>query len=384
MPHANADFITHHWENSTSEFPSTLQFDTGYYQSSTQFNREGILVRPTPSQGWIKTQSNLTLGYNLTQQLSLMGRLCWASVHVKTNDPHPKVGFGLADQSIGLNYRTYPAPQSLLKSVDLQIQTDFPAYQAAVPSTATTPSLGDGTLDTSMGLFATLSVLTQKTYTFNTVLGAGYTYRTAQFSSAIPWWFSIQYSRHLPSQKGVVASLSAGGFISLKTDPHLNWTQAFTGNANPSLLQLSGSLKYPLRPEWDLLLTVRQSMMGQNAPNGVQISGGLKIQFGTIRPPSLNENQIFNPTPTPNSLEAHILKSNDRMNLVKIDKGRQDGIEVGQSFEIFSIKWDGSVHELIARGQVLSVRLKEAALTVTDFDKEVWIEEGFLAKRLDP
>jgi hypothetical protein len=69
------------------------------------------------------------------------------------------------------------------------------------------------------------------------------------------------------------------------------------------------------------------------------------------------------------------------MNLIKIDKGSQDGVELNQEYDVFLVKQNGATGEAVARARVTSVKPTEAALTITEFFREVWIEEGFLVKR---
>jgi hypothetical protein len=70
------------------------------------------------------------------------------------------------------------------------------------------------------------------------------------------------------------------------------------------------------------------------------------------------------------------------MNLVKIDKGSQDGIVAGQMIDIFNTKQDSNPGEAIARARVSSVRPDESALEIIEYYKEISIEEGFIARRL--
>jgi hypothetical protein len=82
------------------------------------------------------------------------------------------------------------------------------------------------------------------------------------------------------------------------------------------------------------------------------------------------------------SLDAKVLRSNDRLNLVKIDKGTNEGVDVGQIFDVFSVQADGTVGDAVARCEVANVKADQAALSVTEYYKEIWIDEGFVAKRL--
>jgi hypothetical protein len=79
-------------------------------------------------------------------------------------------------------------------------------------------------------------------------------------------------------------------------------------------------------------------------------------------------------------LEAKVLRANDRLNLIKIDKGLNDGVEMGQQFDIFPVLQNGKIGEPIARAQVTAVRAQEAALAVTEYFQEILIEEGYIAR----
>ena len=57
-------------------------------------------------------------------------------------------------------------------------------------------------------------------------------------------------------------------------------------------------------------------------------------------------------------------------------------MNVGQLFDIFSVKPNGQIGDAVARAKVTSVKNDEAALTITEYFKEVLINEGFIAKRL--
>jgi hypothetical protein len=82
------------------------------------------------------------------------------------------------------------------------------------------------------------------------------------------------------------------------------------------------------------------------------------------------------------SLESKVIRSNDRLNLVKIDKGSQDGVEVGQIFDLFVPSTDQNTGEAVARGRVSNLKFNEAALVIQEYFKEVSIDNGFVARRL--
>ncbi|MGC4121511.1 MAG: hypothetical protein QM765_44435 [Myxococcales bacterium] len=70
------------------------------------------------------------------------------------------------------------------------------------------------------------------------------------------------------------------------------------------------------------------------------------------------------------------------MNLVKLNKGSKDGVAAEQEFDLFSMAPDGSPLAPVARAKVISVTEDEAALQITQYFKQVWIDEGFPARRV--
>lgn len=79
--------------------------------------------------------------------------------------------------------------------------------------------------------------------------------------------------------------------------------------------------------------------------------------------------------------QAAVTKVNDQAHMLKIDKGYAQGVKQGQIFDIFSVEKSGVADEAIARGTVSHVKESEAALKIDEYFREVWIEEGYIAKR---
>ena len=284
-----------------------------------------------------------------------------------------------------------PSPK-LTPAIDLQAQVDFPGYSNAIASSTQTPSLGDGTVDFTGGLFLNLPFYAAKTYLLSAILGGGYTYRSQGYSSALPWSAILMYA---PYREGFFVSLGSLGMVSLLTDPNAvigrssagSGGSYITGDVNPTLVQFRGQAGY--KPSWktEISVSVTQSIWGQDAPNGLNVVLGFQAHIGhdkTLSPAELSPESYgeSNKGFLSYSMEAKVLKSNDRMNLVKIDKGSQDGVEVGQIFDIFRLNNDGSPGSAIARGKVSSVKANESALEVEEYYKQTWIEEGFTARRL--
>ncbi len=382
-PVAKADFFLHSWENQHEKKSFwKIQLEGNNYIAPSNWDETGKIFKPNTLQGYNRIQPDLLLAFGITGHLSLFGRISWAYIQ-QTSTLRPGTGFGFADQTLGANYRMkLPKEDSF---IDFQIQGDIPFYDNTISDTQLTPALGDGSIDFTGGFFATFPLCTIQTGILSGVFGAGYTYRTAGFSSAIPGSFVLQYA---PQFEGLFLSIATLGIGSLRSDPNnltTNQTLAasrsggsyFTSSTQASLLQIRAEAGYHFKNSTNFYLSFTQTIWGQNAPNALNIALGLQFQ--------LQNHQQTEPTRfnTVNySLEANILASNDRLNLVKIDKGSQDGIEVGQIFDIFSVNKEKFLGNAIARGRVSHVKLGEAAIEITEYYREIWIEESFIAKRL--
>ncbi len=395
---ALADFFLHHWENiHETERNLRLSVEGGYYSSKDNYDGTGALLVPAGFQGYSRLHTDVTAAYGLIGKLTGYLRMSWALADL-AHETNAGKSFGLTDQSAGLNFRAYESATGSKVpglAIDLQLQGDFPAYSAP-KSTAFAPGLGDGTLDITSGAFLTVPVMSNKQTYFELVGGGGYTYRTHSFSKAVPWSVLARYGH---PDTGVLVSVAALGVQSLRNDPRAGTVPAtsttlsatsggsFIGNAvNPSLLTFRGQLGYQFGPDLAVLTSVSKTLLGKSAPNSVDFSLGVKAHIGNhgkrdgamLTPKDYGRsNQGF----VNYSTEAHVTRANDRLNLVKIDKGLQDGVEEGQIFDIFRTKKDGSVGEAIARGHVTHVDSNEAAVTIDEYFKEIWIDEGFLAKR---
>ncbi len=400
IPTARADFFLHSWENQhENDSKVRICFDGTFYQTSSNFDGIGASFTPTGLISYNRMLAELTASVGLSKRLSIYGRANWTYVN-QNSSIRAATGYGFGDQSVGANFRIFENPTPAVNQIhliptriDIQVQTDIPAYSTAQADTSGTAYLGDGTVDVTPGAFITIPVYPTHSHILNVVIGAGYTYRTNSFSAAIPWSFNLDYS---PQTHGIRLSAAIIGLTSLRTDPNGTSTARSTtgsggsfiaGGTNPSILQVRGRIGYLIDSTYQLTASVTQSLWGQASPNGIQAALGLQISLGNDKKsnPILMTPESYgysNKGFLNYSLDAHILKSNDRLNLVKIDKGGQDGVEAGQIFDIFIVRKDGSAGEAVARAKVTSVKPDQSALEVTEYFKEVWIEEGFSAKRL--
>jgi hypothetical protein len=87
-------------------------------------------------------------------------------------------------------------------------------------------------------------------------------------------------------------------------------------------------------------------------------------------------------------LPSRVIQSNNALKLLLIDKGRNDGITVGELLDIFEPNHsDGTFGAVLGRGRVLEVGPTRSKIQVLDFFKQApnggnpKIEEGFVVRR---
>jgi hypothetical protein len=410
---ARADFLIHTWEDHYEPLHSTFLDTTALiYSTSSNYDPTGTRFTPSTLTSYKREEADGLLAIGISDRFSIFGRLAYASVNLSSTTANAGTAFGLVDQSVGVNFRVFQSRQSDTSKnstrtpfiFDLQLQADLPAYNNNTADTNSTPYLGDGTVDVTFGGFLRLPISQGTNGSVFLTGGLGYSHRSAGYSAAIPFSVLANFERR---RSGVFASAGVVGYESLKNDSRgitianqsaLNTLSPGSGGSfitsavNPSLIRVQGNLGYKMDSGSAFLFGLDQSIWGQDAPYGLIISLGFQTHFGEeassysssgsggggkSRRNSLAHQGFVN-----YSLDAHVLKSNDRLNLVKIDRGQGDGVEPGQIFDIYKPLTDGSAGEAVARCEVVSVKSGEAALSVTEYYKEIAIEDGFLAKRL--
>jgi hypothetical protein len=408
-PAAHADFFLHGWEDHYQPLDSVfLDVEGLYYSTSQNFDPNGNKYLPTNLTSYKRTEGDGLLAFGVFNQLSLFGRLSFASVNLTSSGTYNGTSTGAGDQTLGATFRAFQKQLSTSDSrtkaaqipisLDLQLQTDIPAYNNNNADTNMTPYLGDGTVDVTFGAFLKVPLTQSSSGNLFLLSGLGYEYRSSSYSAAVPWSILAQFERHT---SGFIFNAGVLGYQSLKDDNRgisvsstssLNNLSPGTGGSfmssaiNPSLIRLRGSVGYQLEGGSAILVAVDQAVWGQDAPYGTLVSLGFQTHFGVSSSASVSKRTHEVPLTHQGfvnySMDAHVVKSNDRLSLVKIDKGAGDGVEVGQLFDIYKPLSDGTAGEAIARCEVVSVKSDQAALNVLEYYKEVFIDEGFLAKRL--
>lgn len=422
---ASADYALHYWENRRADRDVlSATEELSFFTSTNNFESQGDVVQPAGLNRYWKIENRLNLIYGLNSRLSTYGTLAWAHADVD-HSTRPGSSYGLTDQTLGFNFNAFsfenskelPSPSSpgdsnALRKIEFQAEISFPSYTNATADSLQIPRLGDQSIDTTAGIFATLRLIRSQSTELLLTSGAGYTYRSQGFSASVPWSIALQYTPvNLPGtmsqppgygfSQGMQGSLWLIGNYSLQTDsrnlssssnfnssPSLGTGGSYiTGAINPTLVTLRGKISYAIDDQLMVSTDLTQTLMGNAAVNG--FSGALSIQklFGLSPSRKLPTEMTPDEYGKSNKgfleygFEARVLRSVDRLNLVKIDKGSSDGVAIDQIFDIFAVKSNGTLGEPIARAKVISTKNNEAALTVLEYFKETWIEEGYLAKR---
>ena len=389
---SNAEFYLHPWTgHHESKRALTIAPSASYYTTGTNFDAVGQKIQPSSLLSYTRMTADAALSYGLSNAITAFGRVAWTRVQMDRTGLTGST-YGLPDQSAGLNWRAKEWPSGGAErgiTLDFQVQLDFPAYGNTADSTGNLLFMGDGSFDITAGAFVGVPL-----GSFRATLGGGFTKRTEGFSSALPW--SVWVER--PARASAFFfGVGAYGMQSLNSDSTSAVIDDSVGTSgaggsffinavNPTLIAARAQVGYQLSEATAFTIEGSYPVWGQAAPSGTNISVGMQLRLGRphpVNPAKLSaedygkSNQGF----VNYTFEGHVVRVNDRMNLVKIDKGSQDGIEAGQVYDIFVVRQDGKPGEAIARARVTSVKNSEAALTVTEYFKEVWIEEGFLVKR---
>jgi hypothetical protein len=387
---ARADFYTHRWAN--EHVPAgrfLLRPETKVYGTSNNFDEAGQRVAPTRLNSFVRSQTELSLGYGIFSWFSVYARANWVFSQFSLMSPEESgFAYGLADQTVGTTFRVLELDAGL--TIDLQSQLDFPAYSNAAANDNGQPFLGDGTVDITSGLF--IEYAFDRRQRWKAGAGVGFTYRTSSFAAAIPWSGFIAYE---PSLSGFQVRIRSQNLTTLGNDPtgisNTILSEPAGGSfivngVNPSLYSFDVAAGWRFSQKFRLIGVFSSDYAGSNAPQGIMGALVAELQFGRSTNTKITkaETRKFskaNPGFVSYSIQGYVTKVNDRLSLLKIDRGANDGVMVGQTFDIFEVESDGSIGQVVATTQVLKVRPDEAALKITEYYKEVWIEKGFVAKR---
>lgn len=353
-----------------------------------------------------KNQLDLTAVYGVNPKLSLFARLSVAAVSFDTTTLTAS-GSGLTEQGLGANYRVWESggPGLRPRSIDLQGSIDIPLYDnvSSRASTPRQPLRGDGSLDLTAAAFGTFPLSQGLGQRFYLIAGLGLALRGNGYSKALP--YQLQFVG-LPEKTGLLYRAGFHGFKAMTSDiggttdySPQSETSPGTVDArdaggsnivdalNSSYLQFRATLGYQWGVGDQIFATYLMPMSGTSTAAIKGFVLGAQFRFAGAKNPASNARSAGETAAAAKDaydLEGRVTQANDRLNLIKVDKGQVDGVEKGQVFDIYRTGPDGLAADLVARGVVTGVSESETVVNLRQYKKEVWVQTGFIARRIAP
>jgi hypothetical protein len=387
------------------ELPGSLRLipELSFFSTSENFDQKSAKVKPASLTSYNRNQFDLTGIYGINSKWSAFARMSFVQNKYTLTGLNGSAS-GLSEQAFGANYRLIEADQKMGNdgvplrgtTLDLQAQIELPIYDNVSSRLKRNPLLGEGSTDITIGPFITLPLNQGRGSRYYLVGGVGYMMRSGNFSAAVPYQLAFA---SMPESSGLILRGGIYGFKSMTTDGtsvltstnsdlRLDSGNSYINNAlNSSYMAVKATLGYQLEAGTQIFGSYITTLTGTSTAvlSGFQLGAQFRFSTGKKSAPALKG---AGSTGTPSSefvnytLEARIKVSNDRLNLVKIDKGEMDGVAKGQVFDIFKTKSDGSIDTQVATGKVTHVSANEAVINVVRYSKEIWIQPGFIAKRV--
>jgi hypothetical protein len=353
-----------------------------------------------------KTEIDLTAIYGFSDRFSIFGRLSMASVSFDTTK-FTGSGSGLTEQGLGLNWRIWKATVRRgvrPKAIDLQFAADVPFYDNVSSRTSDPrqPLRGDGSFNFTSAAFGTFPLNQGAGQRLYLIGGLGLTLRGNSYSKALP--YQLQFVG-VPQKTGLLYRAGLHGFKSMTSDPATGTalspqSESSPGTVDPqdaggslivdalnsSYLQFRATLGYQWAAKGDqIFATYLMPLSGTSTAATSGLVVGAQFRFGGGRAPtSSRRGKTRSKRRLSYDLQGRVLQANDRLNLIKIDKGANDGIEKGQVIDIYRPGKNGLAADLVARGVVTGVGAKASVVNLRQYKKEVWVRRGFIARRIAP
>lgn len=368
--------------------------------TTENYDYAGAKTPVTGLNSYKKMVFDLTGVYGVNRNLSVFARISMASVSYETSTLTAS-GSGLTEQGLGANYRVWEYGR---KSIDAQFQLDLPIYDnvSARTSSPRQPLLGDGTLDLTFAGFGTMPLNSGVGTRLFLIGGLGLSIRNDSHSKAIPYQLQVV---GLPERSGLLYRIGFHGYKSMssntggaadfsaqsQTGPGTIDSRDAGGSLivdalNSSYMHLRATAGYQWGVGDQVFLTYLMPMSGNStaALGGILI--GAQFRFpGSNTPEAQPESVTTEAKPKLSyDISARVKQANDRLNLIKIDKGDVDGIEKGNVIDVYRTNPDGTQGDLIARGVVTGVSENEAVVNLRQYKKEVWVQPGFIVRRIAP
>jgi hypothetical protein len=295
---------------------------------------------------------------------------------------------------LGLNYKLSPKSDPTdISGAELQIRGDLPAYK----NSSSKPALGNQSFDVSIGGFLGIPIYQEERARWGFTPGMGYMFRSGSIGKPQPLFLWSAIFRRSPLEDGILLSAGVVSAVCLNANPQENSPISIlspsgsggsyiTNSDYPRFIRGVASVGYQWDPKVSLEGRIATDLQGSAIASGTQWSASVTYRWdwsGSKPPESQTpaeygkSNQGF----VDYSGDAKVIGSDERSGILQINRGSENGIEPGQVFDLFSTRPNGDLIEVVARARVQSVQGKQATLKVTEYYREVWVENGFIAKR---
>lgn len=387
-----------------------LSFDGTYFQTKENYDKTGAVVSPAPLQKINYTDFRFHLGYGFAPKVSLFAQVDGRNVFMK-NMPGSLVAdasnTGAGDIFLGLRWlvyrsrasdRVYPTewtPDSWMAVAEGTWA--FPLYDRA---TYGKPPLGEQSND-----FTGLGRLAWYANDWLALSGSlGYTYRTAAYSAAIPWNLRADFTltdhsgwrffADLQSSEGMTKSPYLAN--PSQPDPIPDGSLLFKSDSPTLRTAYLGAAKI-LGKEWEAVAAGVFTASGVAAAKGVGLALGIvwrpyqvpEIKYQEYHQQQLeriqNEKASYRKKiVTHYGMSATILKVSGQGNYFKIAYGLNDGLKVGDNFQIFPPDdMSGTPRRPLAISRIVVVHPGESFLRVEQkLNEDVVIQPGQEARRV--
>lgn len=361
-----------------------------YFKTTSSFGESGQKEEMASGSSLQSIRSILFGSFSPLKNFSLFSHIDYVSNTFKMPATSGTASFsnsasGLGDADIGFRYSSIDTPIRFF--VDGFIQ--FPLYKrltpdkwAALDAQSTVP-LGNGA--TLYGLGGTGELPVGE----NVFAGVGLNYamRSAGFSNIFPYRVYVKYDepKGLFGRIGLVGQFTAGedqftGTTNRERSRNIiGGSQAYNA-INPTFLKAELAAGTYLGKSVFLNLGTQIPLTGKNSPRqpvylamlGFDLGGKAKTSEYT------KSNRGFQSY----YKASKVIQANNKLKLALIDKGRNDGIKIGEYLDIFEPDSpEGAFGETVARAKVIEAGPTRSKIQVMEYYKHKRIEEGFVVRR---
>jgi hypothetical protein len=362
-----------------------------YLDTTKNFDNDGNKVSLPSNTGLQSATGALFFEYGATQELTFLANL-QGTYNLLTATPQnasaiQSVHTSIRDAGVDLRYQPSDLPVRMI----FDATAELPLYSRASPDTwgtlssATAPPIGEGI--TSLGVQITAEVpLSPGLYAS---VQTGYTTRSSGFSNFLTYGGHVKYElpRSLFARVGLIGQSTASEDQFANTTPIVKdrSTAAIGGSnafntINPSFLKAEGTLNISFTPSFFAAAGIQFPISGKNVVQDPVYVAAFGFEFGgkTKESDYTHSNRGFQQY----YLASKVVKANNELKQVLIDKGKGEGIRTGEFLDLFEPDSpDGNFGPTVARARVIEAGQTRSKLQILEYYKDEPIEEGFVVRR---